>query len=171
MKKIIVLMSLSLISYCAEITDSQVKQFVNIMAKELPIKVNKNFSTLSVIKIDKTITFNNQIYLMNLTQDMIKNKKDIFDKEWCSDELLVFLKAGYLIENLYYDNENNLLATNITSYNDCLFTNTKTKYLNYLKTLTDDEAKYYYQNANNTKFEFERKARSIDININDDDLK
>lgn len=108
---------------------------------------------------------------MNLTQDMIKNKKDIFDKEWCSDELLVFLKAGYLIENLYYDNENNLLATNITSYNDCLFTNTKTKYLNYLKTLTDDEAKYYYQNANNTKFEFERKARSIDININDDDLK
>lgn len=119
MKKIIALITLSLFSYSSEITDTQVKEFVSLVAKELPVQVNKNFSTLSVVKLDKTITFYNQVHSLKLTQDIIKNKKDIFDKEWCSESLLNFLKDGYLIENLYYDDKNNLLATNITSYKDC----------------------------------------------------
>lgn len=171
MKKLLALITLSLFLYSAEIVDTQVKEFVSLMAKELPIQANKNFVTLSVIKMDKTITFSNQVYSMKLTQDMIKNKKDILDKEWCSESLLKFLKVGYLIENLFYDDKNNLLATNTTSYNDCIFTNTKTKYLTYLKSLTDDEALYYYKNVHNPVLEYERKARSIDININDEDLK
>jgi hypothetical protein len=105
--------------FAEQITDKHVKEFVSLMAKELPIQVNKYFTTLSIIKLDKTITLSNRVTSLKLTQDTLINKKDIFDKEWCSESLLVILKAGYLVENMYYDDKNNLMATNITSYNDC----------------------------------------------------
>ncbi len=155
-----------------KITDEFVRVWATEVAEGLPIKLNRYSTIVSLGKVNKSILFNYVTNVKGLNQKAIDQRKKIYDAEWCNEDILAaILKAGYEIESIYYGQTQNKLATNKTTYNDCIHWDISDKYNKYLYSLTDEESKYYYKNVKDKRFEFQRKARSYDIGIKDEDIK